>query len=49
MVVVSGVATRDRKLPLLNCEVVGKSILTALERAFKLRTFTQAAVTTSLG
>jgi hypothetical protein len=44
LVVVSG-AAGDRKRPLLICEVVGRLILTALQRGFKLRTFTRAAVT----
>jgi hypothetical protein len=48
MVVVSGRYQRP-EAAFAELEVVGKSILTALERAFKLRTFTQAAVTTSLG
>jgi hypothetical protein len=43
--VVVGVAARDRKRPLLICEVVGRLILTPLQPGFKLRTFSQAAVT----
>jgi hypothetical protein len=35
-----------RKLPMLDCEVVGKSILARVPRTFKLRTCTQEAVTT---
>jgi len=37
-----------RKLPVLDCEVVGKSILTMVPLTFKLRTCTQAAVTTPI-
>jgi hypothetical protein len=36
-------------LPVLDYEVVGKSILTTVPYAFKLRTGTQAAVTTQFG
>ena len=37
-----------RELPVLDCEVVGKSILTTVPLTFKLRTCTQAAVTTPI-
>jgi hypothetical protein len=43
--VVVSVAARARKRLLLICEVVGRLILTALQSGFKLRTFSQAAVT----
>ncbi len=45
----SSAGTPGRKLPVLDCEVVGKSILTTVRWAFKLRTCTQAAVTNESG
>ena len=45
---VSARCFQGRKLPVLDCEVVGKSILTTVPFIFKLRTGTQAAVTTPI-
>ena len=40
LIVVSGAPPETGSKPLLICEVVGRLILTALQRGFKLRTFT---------